>query len=126
MDRKGIITLLFVFSVTLGPGMVGDALAEKSVVVWINEDSRCESYSARGKMPNSRYEMMRVTVRKPDITAYSYDDDSAVICFRPLRAGTTRVIIDVKRYEYDGIGRPQAVKNIIRRFRVKVRVPKAY
>jgi hypothetical protein len=125
MDRKGIIILLFVFSLTLGPGMVGDALAEKSVVVWINEDSRCESYSARGKMPNSRYEMMRVTVRKPDITAYSYDDDRAVICFRPLGVGTTRVIINVKKYEYDGTGRLKETKNITQRFRVKVRVPEA-
>lgn len=121
MERKGTIVLLFVISFILAPFLTGDAFAERSVVIWTDQGPRCVSYSDRGKEPNAKYEMMRVTVRKPDIAGYTYDNQRAVICFQPIRIGTTRVIVNVKKYEYDSIGRLKATRNLTRRYRVKIR-----
>jgi hypothetical protein len=125
MDRKAIMTLMLVFSFIFASPVANDALAEKDVLVRMEQSSRCVNFSDRGMPPNTRYELKNVQVRREGITGYSYDDDKGVICFEPLRVGTTNVIINVDISEYEPWGRLKETRKLTRRFRVKVRYPRA-
>jgi hypothetical protein len=112
----------FIFiAVLLAFSMAVPAYAEKTVVVKMGQEPRCEGFSVHGKPDNVKYTVEGLWIKKEGVVRTSYDENKGEICFEPLNTGNTRVKIHGKVQEFDLYGQVKETRKFYRSFRVKVR-----
>ena len=119
MNIRTTKILLFLVAFFVASLSAVDGFAERTLHIKMGE-IRCDTLSLSGKPPNGGYHVEEVWLQRNDIVAYAIDKDKGLICFEPLRVGSTKVRVRGQRYELDRYGKQKSSEPFYRPFRVRV------
>lgn len=99
-----------------------NGFAERTLVIKMGE-IRCDTLSVSGKPPHGGYNVEGVWSQSPseNVISYSIDKDKGLICFEPMRVGSTKIRVRGQRYELDRYGKQKSSEPFYRSFKVRVR-----
>lgn len=102
-----------------------NSFAQKTVVVKIGEEPKCENVLLDSRPLAGEYTVERIWLQRKGVVDCTYNHDTGKICFTPLSVGSTEVKVYGERYESDASGKVKSRKRFERTFELRVGSAKA-